>query len=70
MVTDFNPFVAQRRKDKLELLEMVRKNKGMDERQLIALFSLRTGLRRQTVREMLDELVDAGVFDVDVKEDE
>ena len=35
----------------------------MDIEQIIALFSLQTGLRRATIKEYLEELKEAGVID-------
>jgi len=62
MPVNFNPFVEQRRLHKLKLLDMIQKNKGMEREQLIALFSLQTGLKRQTVKEYIDELEEAGIL--------
>jgi len=63
----FNPFVEQRRRMKLDLLEMMQRNPEMEESQIVALFSLKTGLKRDTIRLMLEELQEAGLFKENVK---
>jgi hypothetical protein len=65
----FNPFVAQRRQHKLELAEFIKKNPYMERERVIALFSLRTGLKRETIKKYLEELEEAGVLEF-LKEEE
>jgi len=57
-----NYFVEQRRKDKQNLLKMFRENNGEDENKLIAVFSLKSGLRMETVKQMVEELKEAEVI--------
>lgn len=59
----FNPFIAQRKQHKLQLLGMIDQLKGRSVEQIIALFSLKTGLKRSTIREYWHELEDAGVIE-------
>ena len=56
-----NYFVDKRRADKQRLLDMTKKNPELmdNETKLIAVFSMQTGYRRETIKEMLDELKDA-----------
>lgn len=48
---------------KLKLWDLIKRNKNIEIEQLIALFSLQTGLKLATVREYLKELEAAGVID-------
>jgi len=61
-----NPFVEHRRLHKVQLLELIQKTKNLPIEQVIAIFSLKTGLKRATIREYLDELEEAGLFDQNV----
>lgn len=63
MTLIFNPIIAQRKEDKLKLLEMIQSMPDAPNKQIIALFSLKTGYRRGTLREMWHELEDAGVIE-------
>lgn len=54
-----NYFVKVRRLQKLELFEHIKKNKDMDKKQLLATFSLQTGLRIATIEQYYEELRDA-----------
>jgi len=61
-----NPFVEQRKQYKLKLLDLIKRNPNIDKEQLIALFSLQTGLKRDTIKEYLSELEEAGILEQDV----
>ena len=63
-----NPFVEIRRLNKLDILSTIQKNPRIEETQLVAIFSLKTGLKTITIREMLRELKEAGVIVVDTNE--
>jgi len=58
-----NPIVEIRRQNKLRLYELLRNEGELSAERLIALFSLQTGLRRRTVLEYVDELIEAGLID-------
>ena len=62
MTTMFNPFVEQRKRHKLDLYDLIKKNRGVSKEQLIALFSLRTGLKRETIKGYIEELKEAGLI--------
>ena len=55
-----NYFVEKRRQDKLKLAKMFAENKDLDEDKIIALFCHRTGYRKETVRQMFEELQEVG----------
>lgn len=57
-----NYFVEKRRQDKQALLKMHKDNPDMDDDALCAIFSLKTGYRTDTIKKMLKELKDAGVW--------
>ena len=57
-----NPFVAQRREMKLRLLDLIKNQPEMEMTQLVALFSLQTGLKKARVLEYWQELVEAGLL--------
>lgn len=61
MAVIFNPFVEQRRLHKLRLLDLIKKNPTLDREQIIAVFSLQTGLKRATIKEYLSELEESGI---------
>ena len=63
MTMDLNPFVAQRRDMKLRLLDLIQKHPEMEEKQIVGLFSLQTGLRKARVLEYWQELIDSGVLE-------
>lgn len=63
MTLIFNPMLAQRKEDKLKLLAMIQEMRDSPNTQIIALFSLKTGYRRGTIREMWHELEDAKVIE-------
>jgi len=58
-----NYFVQQRKNDKDKLLAMIKQDLDLldNETKLIASFCHITGYRRQTVKDMLEELKEAGV---------
>jgi len=51
-----NPFLEQRKRMKQLLLEMLQKNKNLSVEQILAIFSLKTGVRIKTAKEYLEEL--------------
>ena len=55
----YNPFVEQRKAMKMQLIRFMSENKGMSEDKLIAIFSLRTGLKGKTIREYIGEIKEA-----------
>jgi len=57
-----NYFVEKRRQDKQNLLRMFRENADVDENKIIALFSFKVGLRTETIRQMVEELKEAGLL--------
>ena len=63
MPLEYNPFVAQRREFKLKLLNLIKSHPDMEKKQVVALFSLQTGLRRARVLEYWQELIEAGVVE-------
>ena len=54
-----NPFVEQRKAMKIQLMKFMRGNQGMEEKRIVALFSMKTGLRTETIRSYLTEIKDA-----------
>ncbi|MEM2614609.1 MAG: hypothetical protein QXO15_10395 [Nitrososphaerota archaeon] len=63
MVIHINPFVEQRKQLKLMLLDMIKRYGELDAERIIALFSLKTGLKRETIKEYWKELEEAGVIE-------
>ena len=55
-----NFFVEVRRKDKIALAKMLKENPDIDEGKILALFSLKTGYKIETIRRMFNELQEAG----------
>ncbi|MBS3054767.1 MAG: hypothetical protein J4431_04480 [Candidatus Aenigmarchaeota archaeon] len=55
-----NYFVEKRRQDKLRLLKMFKDNPDMEENKIAALFSLQIGYRIETIKQMIEELREAG----------
>jgi hypothetical protein len=64
MVYTINPFVNARRILKNQLYELIKKNKELSKEQIIALFSLQTGLKRSTINEYWQELEEAGLLNL------
>jgi len=58
----FNPALRERRRRKLELLELIKEEKHAPLQKILALYSLKTGLKRNTVVEYYKELLEAGVI--------
>ncbi|MBS3050656.1 MAG: hypothetical protein J4400_00710 [Candidatus Aenigmarchaeota archaeon] len=56
-----NYFVEKRRQDKQKLLQIFRENPEEKENRLVAVFSLQTGYRLETVKRMIEELREAGL---------
>lgn len=54
-----NYFVEKRRQDKQRLLQIIRENPEEKETKLVAVFSLQTGYRLETVKRMMEELKEA-----------
>jgi len=44
---------------KIQLMKFMRGNQGMEEKRIVALFSMKTGLRTETIRSYLTEIKDA-----------
>lgn len=65
MTLNINPFTAQRKRNKLELADFIRHNPELEPERIIALFSLKTGLRPATIKEYWDELFEAGIIEND-----
>ena len=63
MALTLNPFVAQRREMKLRLLDLIQKHQNTPQRQIIGLFSLQTGLKKERIIEYWNELEDSGLID-------
>jgi len=59
-MTQYNPFVEQRRLYLQRLAKIFEINPDIDEEEIIARFCIGTGLKRETVRAMVQELKDAG----------
>jgi len=59
----YNPFVAQRKAMKLELINMIKDKGEVEKEKIIALFSLKTGLKRATILEYWEELEQAGLIE-------
>ena len=51
-----NPFVEQRKMMKMQLFNLMKRNPEIPEDRIIAIFSLKTGLKEKTCREYLREL--------------
>ena len=59
-----NPVLEMRRRLKLGLLEFLEQNKNMPLRQAIAIYSLKTGLKIQTIKQYLKELIEANLIEI------
>jgi len=57
-----NYFVEKRRQDKQRLLKLFNDNSEMEEKKIIAIFSLQTGYKIETIRQMVEELREAEVI--------
>jgi len=55
-----NYFVEKRRQDKLKLLKMINDHPEMEENKIAAIFSLQIGYRLETIKQMIEELREAG----------
>ena len=64
----WSPFLMDRRSNKLELLELMNDSKGALLRKVVAIFSLRTGMRSDTIRRLVQELVDAEIVKLITKD--
>jgi hypothetical protein len=62
-----NPFVEQRRIMKIKLMELMKQNQEIEEEKLIALFSLKTGLKVKTIETMMNEI--KAVMEQETKEE-
>ena len=51
-----NYFVEKRRIDKQKLLRLFNEHQDIEENKLIAIFSMQTGYRIETIKEMVEEL--------------
>ena len=66
-----NPFVEQRRLHLLRLRDFIEKRKKAmkgkfdkeDKAQLVAMFCIMTGLKKDTVLRMYDEIMEAGILE-------
>lgn len=57
-----NYFAEIRRKQKIELLENLKKRPKDEHDKICAMYCNHTGLQRKTIRKMYDELVEAGAI--------
>jgi hypothetical protein len=63
----YNPFVEQRKAMKMQLMKFMLENKGMSEDKIIAIFSLKTGLKGKTIKEYIEEIKEALEIEVTQK---
>lgn len=62
-MTQTNYFVNARRIDKNFLMDFIKEHPDQDVNKLLALYSLKTGLKMTTLKVYLRELKEAGVLD-------
>ena len=59
----FSTFARARRDRKIALMAIIKRMQPVDERKLMGIFSLQTGLKFRTITEYLNELEAAGLID-------
>lgn len=57
-----NYFVEKRRIDKQKLLKLFNEHPDAEENKLVAIFSMQTGYRLETIKEMVEELRQADLI--------